>query len=209
MTAASTAMSESFGGFSRARLEAFSDGVIAVIITIMVLELKAPESPQPAALLALWPNLAIYLVSFVFVAIYWINHHALLSGVEHTTPAMIWANNCLLFFLSLIPFATAYVGATGFAPLPTAIYAALHLACGSAFFLLMTTIVRERPEDAGFAEKTRAYRRKNLVAVAAYAAAVMVAALSPLAAIVILVAVALTYVKPSLSVRRSRRRRLG
>ena len=202
-------MSESFGGFSRARLEAFSDGVIAVIITIMVLELKAPESPAPAALLALWPNLAIYLVSFVFVAIYWINHHALLSGVEHTTSAMIWANNCLLFFLSLIPFATTYVGATEFAPLPTAMYAALHLACGAAFFLLMTTIVRERRKDTAFFDETRAYRRKNLVAVVAYSASVLIAALSPLASIAILVAVALTYVTPGLMARRGRRRRPG
>src|SRR5215831_13668187 len=103
-------MSESFDGFTKARLEAFSDGVIAVIITIMVLELKAPESAEPEALLDLWPNLAIYLVSFLFVAIYWINHHALLSGIERTTSAEIWANNCLLFCLSLFPFATAYVG---------------------------------------------------------------------------------------------------
>ena len=145
----------------------------------------------------------------MFIAIYWINHHALLSGVERTTSAMIWANNCLLFFLSLIPFATAYVGDTGFAPFPTAIYAGLHLACGAAFFLLMMTIVRERLEETDFVEKTRAHRRKNLLAVAAYFAAMLVAALSPLASIAILVAVALTYVTPSLMVHPGRRRRPG
>jgi uncharacterized membrane protein len=125
-------VSESFGSFTKARLEAFSDGVIAVIITIMVLELKEPESAAPATLIALWPNVAIYLVSFVFVAICWINHHALLSGIERTTSAEIWANNCLLFCL-LTPFATAYIGSAGLAPLPTAVYAGLQLACAAAF----------------------------------------------------------------------------
>ena len=91
------------------RLEAFSDGVIAVIITIMVLELKAPETPEPLALLKLWPSFAIYLVSFVMVAIYWINHHNLLVQAGRVTSRLIWANNTLLFCLSLIPFATAYV----------------------------------------------------------------------------------------------------
>ena len=198
-------MSDSFGSFTKARLEAFSDGVIAVIITIMVLELKAPESAAPAALLGLWPNLAIYLVSFVFVAIYWINHHALLSGIERTTSAQIWANNCLLFCLSLIPFTTAYVGNTGFAPLPTAIYAGLQLACGAAFFLVMATIVAERSDDAVFIEETRAHQRKNILAVAAYAASVLVAAFSPLAAIAILVAVALSYLTPTLMAHQRRR----
>ena len=200
-------MPESFGSFSRARLEAFSDGVIAVIITIMVLELKATQSAEPMALLALWPNLAIYLVSFVFVAIYWINHHGLLTGVERTTSALIWANNCLLFFLSLIPFATAYVGDTGFAPLPTAFYAGLQLACGAAFFLVMTTIVVERVDDPIFLEEARAHRRKNVFAVAAYSVAVPVAAFSPGATIAILVAVALSYLTPTLLAHRTRRRR--
>ena len=175
----------------------------------MVLELKAPDSAAPSALFALWPNLAIYLVSFVFVAIYWINHHALLSGVERTTSVLIWANNCLLFFLSLIPFATAYVGATGFAPLAAAAYAGLHLACGAAFLLVMMAVVRERPEDTIFLEEARAHRRKNLLAIAAYSAAVLVAALSPLASIAILVAVALAYLTPGLMIHPRRRRRPG
>jgi uncharacterized membrane protein len=198
---------ESFGSFTKARLEAFSDGVLAVIITIMVLELKAPETAEPAALLGLWPNVAIYLVSFVFLAIYWINHHALLSGIERTTSAQIWANNGLLFFLSLIPFATAYVGNTGFAPLPTAVYAGLQLACGAAFFLVMTTIVAERADDPAFIEETRAQRRKNIFAVAAYCAAVLVAAFSPFATIAILIAVALSYLTPTFMAHQGRRRR--
>ena len=110
-------MAEGEGRFSKARLEAFSDGVIAVIITIMVLDLKAPESAEPAALLKLWPSFLIYLVSFVFVAIYWINHHNLVVAARHVTARLIWANNALLFCLSLIPFATVYVAGTDLAPL--------------------------------------------------------------------------------------------
>ncbi len=122
-------MAESEGRFSKARLEAFSDGVIAVIITIMVLDLKAPQSAEPAALLKLWPSFAIYLFSFVFIAIYWINHHNLLVAARHVTASLIWANNALLFCLSLMPFATAYVAETDIAPFPTMVYGALQLAC--------------------------------------------------------------------------------
>jgi uncharacterized membrane protein len=200
-------VSESFGSFTKARLEAFSDGVIAVIITIMVLDLKAPESPAPAALIGPWLNVAIYLVSFVFAAIYWINHHALLSGIERTTSAQIWANNCLLFCLSLTPFATAYVGGAGFAPLPTAVYLGLQLACGAAFYLLMMAILAERSDDRVFIEEARTHRRKNTFALAAYFAAVLAAAFSPLAAIAILVAVALSYLTPTLMARPRRPRR--
>jgi Endosomal/lysosomal potassium channel TMEM175/Delta-aminolevulinic acid dehydratase len=126
-------MPEAQRRFSMSRLEAFSDGVIAVIITIMVLELKAPETPEPAALLRLWPSFAIYLVSFVLVAIYWINHHNLLISAGGVTARLIWANNALLFCLSLIPFATAYVADTQLAPFPTMVYGALQFVCGLAY----------------------------------------------------------------------------
>src|SRR6516164_9176110 len=109
-------MAESEERFSKARLEAFSDGVIAVIITIMVLDLKAPASADPADLFRLWPSFVIYLVSFVYVAIYWINHHNLVFGARRVTARLIWANNALLFCLSLVPFATAYVADTDLAP---------------------------------------------------------------------------------------------
>jgi uncharacterized membrane protein len=141
-------MPEAQRRFSMSRLEAFSDGVIAVIITIMVLELKAPETPQPAALLRLWPSFAIYLVSFVLVAIYWINHHNLLASAGGVTARLIWANNALLFCLSLIPFATAYVADTRLAPFPTMVYGALQFACGLAYFLVLSTISAARQRAA-------------------------------------------------------------
>jgi len=186
------------GGFSKGRLEAFSDGVIAVIITIMVLELKAPESAALADLVKLWPSFAIYGVSFTLVAIYWINHHSLINLVGKTTPALIWANNLLLFFMSLIPFATAYVASTRMAPLPTMVYAALQMACSASFALTMAAIVAEHRNDKVFLQATRSRWRKNGIAVGVYAISVAVAAFSPLAALGLFVVIAAAYVAPSL-----------
>lgn len=191
-------MADAESGFSKGRLEAFSDGVIAVIITIMVLELKAPEGEALGDLLKLWPSFAIYLVSFVFVAIYWINHHNLLTLAPRATPTLIWANNLLLFFLSLIPFATAYVANTRLAPLPTMIYAGLQFLCGLGFALTFTTIVAQRRDDAGFMIAAKPRGRKNLMSLAAYALSVVVAAFSPMGAMAIFVAVAFAYVVPGL-----------
>jgi uncharacterized membrane protein len=191
-------MTEMEGTFSKARLEAFSDGVIAVIITIMVLELKAPEHDALPELLKLWPSFSIYLVSFVFVAIYWINHHNLLTQARRVTPSLIWANNMLLFFLSLIPFATAYVANTRLAPLPTMVYAGLQFACSLAFALVFTMVMRQRRDDAEFMTVAVARRRKNLLSLGAYALSVVVAAVSPLGALAIFVGVAIAYVVPGL-----------
>jgi len=191
-------MTEMEGTFSKARLEAFSDGVIAVIITIMVLELKAPEHDALPELLKLWPSFSIYLVSFVFVAIYWINHHNLLTQARRVTPSLIWANNMLLFFLSLIPFATAYVANTRLAPLPTMVYAGLQFACSLGFALVFTMVMRQRRDDAEFMTVAVARRRKNLLSLGAYALSVVVAAVSPLGALAIFVGVAIAYVVPGL-----------
>jgi uncharacterized membrane protein len=126
--------------FIKARLEAFSDGIIAVIITLMVLDLKAPEDDSIASLLKLWPSFLSYVISFGFAAIYWINHHHIIAAVHRVTPAVIWSNNALLFFLSLFPFATAYMAATHISPFPTMIYGALQLCCAISFGLLATVI---------------------------------------------------------------------
>jgi uncharacterized membrane protein len=191
-------MAEAEGGFSKARLEAFSDGVIAVIITIMVLELKAPENDNLEDLLKLWPSLSIYLISFTFVAIYWINHHNILTLARRVTPGLIWANNVLLLFLSLIPFATAYVANTHLASLPTMLYAGLQLLCGLAFALTFSTIAAQRRDDASFMAAARARGAKNQLAVVAYAVSIVAAWFSPLSALLIFVAVAIGYVVPTL-----------
>ena len=198
-------MSDTEGAFSKSRLEAFSDGVIAVIITIMVLELKAPESAEVGDLLKLWPSFAIYLVSFVFVAVYWINHHSILTLATRITPGIIWANNILLFCLSLIPFATAYVANTNLGPLPTEVYGALQLACSAGFALTFNTIVDQRRDDSEFMRTLVARRRrKNWLSVGAYALAVVAATVNPLSALAIFVAVLVAYVVPGLFADRRR-----
>jgi uncharacterized membrane protein len=189
-------MPSSEGSFSRARLEAFSDGVMAVIITIMVLDLKPPRSGEPAALVGLLPSFAIYVVSFFLTTIYWINHHSLMMQARRVTTGLLWANSGLLFWASLIPFATAYVAVTRLAPLPTAIYAGLQCLCGIAFNLMFRTIVQQR-DDAVFRRRARIQRRQNLFAVAVYAAAAVVAIFSPVVAILLFAVVALAYVAPT------------
>jgi uncharacterized membrane protein len=189
-------MSSSEGSFSKARVEAFSDGVMAVIITIMVLDLKAPRSGEPTALLGLWPSFAIYLVSFFLTMIYWINHHSLMAQARRVTAALLWANGGVLFSASLIPFATAYVGETGLAPFPTAIYGALQCICGIAFGMMFRTIVQQRDDEA-FRRRVRARRRQNLLAVSVYAVSAVAALFSPILAILLLTAVSLAYVAPT------------
>ena len=125
----------------KTRLEAFSDGVIAIIITIMVLEMKVPHDPTAAALGALWPVFLSYVLSFVNVGIYWNNHHHLLHAVHHVSGGILWANLHLLFWLSLMPFATGWMGENQFADLPTALYGGVLLMCGAAYWILQRRIV--------------------------------------------------------------------
>jgi uncharacterized membrane protein len=199
-------MAESEGRFSKARLEAFSDGVIAVIITIMVLDLKAPESAAPAELLKLWHSFAIYLVSFFFVAIYWINHHNLLALARQVTARLIWANNALLFCLSLIPFATTYVGNTQMAPFPTMAYGALQFACALTFFLLVLTIGAQRRDESEFMAHFRPRRAQDVAGLVVYAAGTALAAFSPFGALALFILVALAYVVPGLIADKAQRR---
>src|SRR6516225_2255893 len=119
---------------SKGRLEAFSDGVLAIIITIMVLELKAPREPDLAALAPLIPVFLSYMLSFVFVGIYWNNHHHLLQAARHVNGRILWANLHLLFWLSLIPFVTGWMDQTNFAAWPVAAYGAVLLLAGCAYY---------------------------------------------------------------------------
>ncbi|MEQ1849291.1 MAG: TMEM175 family protein [Candidatus Peribacteraceae bacterium] len=123
------------------RLEAFSDGVIAIIITIMVLELHAPEAATLEALRPLFPMFLAYVMSFIYLGIYWNNHHHLFHATDHLDGRVLWANLHLLFWLSLVPFSTAWLSETHFAAVPTALYGALLLCSGVAYFLLVRAIV--------------------------------------------------------------------
>ena len=127
---------------SKARLEAFSDGVFAVIITIMVLELKAPHGGDLEAFRPLLPGFLTYVLSYVFLGIYWNNHHHLMHAIDRVNGASLWANLHLLFWLSLVPFVTGWMGENHFAALPTALYGAVLLMAGIAFLILEGRLLR-------------------------------------------------------------------
>jgi uncharacterized membrane protein len=126
----------------KGRLEAFSDGVLAIIITIMVLEMHVPHGGSLASLAAVWPIFVSYVLSFIYVGIYWNNHHHLLHAAAHVTGALLWANLHLLFWLSLFPFATGWMGENEFAPVPSAAYGAVLLMAAFAWSILQTLVVR-------------------------------------------------------------------
>ena len=130
------------------RLEAFSDGVLAIIITIMVLELKAPQGVELGALKPVLPIFFSYLLSFIYVAIYWNNHHHLLHTVKLVSGGILWANLHLLFWLSLFPFATAWIGENHVAPTPTALYGFVLLMAAIAYYILQCAIIAKQGRDS-------------------------------------------------------------
>jgi uncharacterized membrane protein len=132
----------------KGRLEAFSDGVLAIIITIMVLELKVPNSPEIDALRALIPILLSYVLSFIYVGIYWNNHHHLLQTCKKVTGSILWANLHLLFWISLFPFTTAWMGENHFASIPTAAYGLVLLMAAIAYLLLQYVIIASQGTDS-------------------------------------------------------------
>src|SRR5688500_4768504 len=136
---------------SKGRMEAFSDGVIAIIITIMVLELTIPHEANLAALLPLVPVFLSYALSFVFVGIYWNNHHHLLQAIKHVDGRVLWANLHLLFWLSLVPFVTAWMGETNFAAWPVALYGTVMTFAGTAYFILAHTLIAVHGRESALA----------------------------------------------------------
>ena len=133
------------------RLEAFSDGVLAIIITIMVLEMKVPHGEDWASLQPLLPVFLSYVLSFVYVGIYWNNHHHLLHATHHISGGMLWANLHLLFWLSLFPFVTGWMGENHFAPLPTAFYGFILLMAAIAYSILQRLVIRSEGQDTTLA----------------------------------------------------------
>ncbi len=186
----------------KGRLEAFSDGVIAVIITVMVLELKAPRGVDIAALAPLLPGLLTYAVSFVFVGIYWNNHHHMLHAATHIDGRVLWANLHLLFWLSLVPFVTSWVGGSPAASVPTALYGVVLLLAGVAWLLLQRSLVRLNGPDSALA---RAVGRdlKGKVSAVLYTAAVALAFVSTGAADAIYVFVAMMWLVPDRRIERA------
>ena len=177
------------------RLEAFSDGVIAIIITIMVLELKTPEGTDLAALRPILPEFSTYVLSFAYLAIYWNNHHHMLYATERVNGAILWANLHLLFWLSLIPFATRWLGESRGAPWPTAMYGGVLLLAAIAYAALQHEIIRYHGRDSALASAVgRDFKGK--LSIAGYASAIVLSFVAAWIATLIYVAIALVWVIP-------------
>jgi len=180
---------------SKSRLEAFSDAILAIVMTIMVLELTAPPGSDIASLRPLLPKLLSYTLSFLFLAIYWVNHHHLFQAVERVNGAVLWANVGLLFWLSLVPFVTAWAGDNGAKPVPVAIYGAILLLAAIAYFILVRTLLAVHPSGSQLAN---AIGRdvKGKVSVLIYAVAIPTSFLSTIVGWSLYVAVALVWLVP-------------
>jgi uncharacterized membrane protein len=179
----------------KGRLEAFSDGVLAIVLTIMVLELKAPQDATLDAIRAVAALFVSYLLSFVFVAIYWNNHHHLLQAADRVSGRVLWANMHLLFWLSLVPVVTHWIGSTGFAPLPVAVYAVDMLLAGGAYYLLTRALIAEHGRNSALAVAV-GRDRKGLASLVLYAAAVPLAFVEPRVSCALFVVVAVLWLVP-------------
>jgi uncharacterized membrane protein len=178
------------------RLEAFSDGVIAIIITIMVLELKVPEHAEGIAdLKPLLPVMLAYVLSFIYVGIYWNNHHHMFHSTKKVTGGILWANLHLLFWLSLFPFTTAWVGANHLAPAPTAVYAFVLLMAGVAYYILERAIIRQQGPHSLLA-RAIGNRWKENVSPLCYFAAIPLAFVSPYLSQALFIFVAIIWLIP-------------
>ena len=180
---------------NKTRLEAFSDGVIAIIITIMVLELKVPHGAEWSDLAKLLPIFLNYALSFVYVAIYWNNHHHLMHTCHRIDAAILWANAHLLFWLSLIPFATGWMGENHFAKVPTALYGVALLMPALAYYLLQRAIIRRNGRDGALA-KALGSDIKGKLSPLAYLIAIPLAFYLPWLSLAIYVGVALVWLVP-------------
>jgi TMEM175 potassium channel family protein len=177
------------------RLAAFSDGVVAIIITIMVLELKVPHGGDWKVLLGVTPSFVSYVLSFIYLAIYWNNHHHLLHTVMRVDGLILWANSHLLFWLSLIPATTAWMGENSLAPVPTAVYGGTLLMPAIAYYLLQNAIMRRQGPDSVLS-KALGKDIKGKISPVLYLAGIVLAFISPWLSVAIYVLVAIMWLVP-------------
>ncbi len=187
---------------SKSRLEAFSDGVIAIIITIMVLELAAPRAANPSDLVPLLPKFLCYALSFLFLGIYWSNHHHLLQASSRVSGGVLWANLHLLFWLSLVPFATAWMGVNRFAPWPVASYGGVLLLAAVAYYVLARTLVSLHGSDSAIARALGA-DFKGKISIVIYVAGIALSFVRPVVACVLYLLVALLWLIPDQRIERT------
>src|SRR5215467_10016842 len=188
------------------RLEAFSDGVLAIIITIMVLELKVPHAVEFAALKPLLPVLLSYVLSFIYIGIYWNNHHHLFQATEQVSGGILWANLHLLFWLSLFPFTTGWMGENGFASMPTAVYGFVLVMAATAYYILERVIIANEGRNSLVAEAV-GRDRKGKITATFYLAAIPLAFVSPWIACGLYVSAALLWLIPDPRIERKLEKR--
>jgi uncharacterized membrane protein len=179
----------------KGRLEAFSDGVIAIIITIMVLELKAPPDDNIRSLIPLIPIFLSYVLSFIYIGIYWNNHHHMLHAVQKVNGKILWANLHLLFWLSLVPAVTSWMGENHFAPTPVALYGVVLMMAGIAYFILVRAFIGQHGNDSTFA-KAIGNDQKGKVSVYIYMVAIPLSFVSSWIAGALYISVAIMWLIP-------------
>jgi uncharacterized membrane protein len=177
------------------RLEAFTDGVIAILITIMVLELKVPQVPNFDGLLPLWPVFLSYILSFVYLGIYWNNHHHMFHLVETVSGRILWWNNILLFILSLVPFTTAWMGENHFSSAPVGLYGLNLLAASLAYWVLQNSIIKMQGPHS-LLKKAVGNDKKGKISPLLYAVGILFSFFFPLVSCLLYAAVALIWVIP-------------
>ncbi|HEX8879182.1 MAG TPA: TMEM175 family protein [Candidatus Acidoferrum sp.] len=187
---------------TKGRMEAFSDGVFAVIITIMVLEMKPPQGVSLVSLQPVLPVFLSYVLSFVYVGIYWNNHHHLLQAAKHVAGGILWANLHLLFWLSLTPFVTAWMGENHFAPWPVALYGLVLLLAGTAYFILTKTLIASHGKDSTLSRSIGGDRKAKLSLVV-YAAAIPLSFSQPWIACACYIMVAIMWFLPDRRIERT------
>jgi len=190
---------------TKTRLETFSDGVLAIIITIMVLEIKVPHEATMAALLKLGPIFMSYLLSFSFLCIYWGNHHHLFHTVQHVNSKIIWSNIHLLFWLSLVPFTTGWMGENHFQELPVAVYGINLLLCAIAYYTLQKTIMAHHTFPEKLAAAMKKQEKKGMASLLLYIVSVVAAFVNPLISEVLFAVVAIMWIIPDKNIERALR----
>ncbi|MGE5355018.1 MAG: TMEM175 family protein [Deltaproteobacteria bacterium] len=181
---------------TKSRIEAFSDGVIAIIITIMVLELKIPHGSELSDLAELWPVFISYILSFTFVGIYWANHHHLLHSVKHINSRLIYANLTLLFFLSLIPFTTGWMGENHFENIPVAVYGLNLLLSAISYFILQQVIMADAGHSNRMLDALSKQKQKGIISLFIYIISIPFALYYPIISAVLFALVSILWIIP-------------